>query len=220
MQLDIRGNPYGLLAAHPSVPLVSLHHLDYVQSLFPNATQIDSLRKLISAYEMDPGRAVQHSFCYDPRRNWSVSVSWGYTVQLYPTLVTAKKLETVVQTFRTWKGGINKPFTFNTRPISADPCQRPVEYFLDRVERVGQSGTLTTYKRSVNNWVKECEQGEYAPALAVQSFNVSASNFNPDLWKKVKICDHSSAERNCIKLYALDFITPIDLIHRDPTILL
>lgn len=220
MQLDIRGNPYGLLAAHPSVPLVSLHHLDYVQSLFPNATQIDSLRKLISAYEMDPGRAVQHSFCYDPRRNWSVSVSWGYTVQLYPTLVTAKKLETVVQTFRTWKGGINKPFTFNTRPISADPCQRPVVYFLDRVERVGQSGTLTTYKRSVNNWVKECEQGEYAPALAVQSFNVSASNFNPDLWKKVKICDHSSVEINCTKLYALDFITPIDLIHRDPTILL
>lgn len=144
---------------------------------------------------MDPGRTLQQSFCYDPRRNWSVSVSWGYTVQLYPSLVTAKNLETAIQTFRTWKGGSNKPFTFNTRQISPDPCQRPVVYLLDRVERVGQGRTLTTYKRSAHNWEKDCEQGEHAPALAVRLFNVSASNFNPDLWKKVKNHEHSSAEK-------------------------
>jgi len=31
--------------------------------------------------------------------------------------------------------------------------------------------------------------------LAVRLFNVSASNSNPDLWKKVKIHEHSSAEK-------------------------
>ncbi|CAB4284563.1 unnamed protein product [Prunus armeniaca] len=93
-QLDIRGSPYGLLAAHPVAPLVSLHHFDYFESIFPNLTQIDSVEKLVSGYEVDPSRILQQSFCYDLNRNWSVSVSWGYTVQLYPFLVTSKKLET------------------------------------------------------------------------------------------------------------------------------
>ncbi|KAB8927499.1 hypothetical protein FH972_026828 [Carpinus fangiana] len=183
-QVDIRGNPYGLLAAHPLAPLVSLHHLDYVQSLFPNVTQKDSVKKLITAYEMDPARALQQTFCYDTRRKWSVSVSWGYTVQLFPSLVTAQKLETAFQTFRTWKGGTSRLFTFNTRPVSANPCERPILYYLDRVERVGQDRTLTTYKRSVNKWEEGCERSEYARAFAVRSFNISAPNFNPDLWKK------------------------------------
>lgn len=46
-QLDIRGNPYGLLAAHPMAPLVSLHHLDQLDSLFPNQTQTNSSEKTL-----------------------------------------------------------------------------------------------------------------------------------------------------------------------------
>ncbi|GMN60084.1 hypothetical protein TIFTF001_029176 [Ficus carica] len=64
-------------------------------------TRIDSLNKLKSACEMDLGRTLQHSFYYDLWHNWSVLVSWGYTVQLYPSLVTAKKLETALLTFWT-----------------------------------------------------------------------------------------------------------------------
>ncbi|XP_041026469.1 uncharacterized protein LOC121266731 [Juglans microcarpa x Juglans regia] len=183
-QVDIRGNPYGLLAAHPLAPLVSLHHLDYVESIFPNRTQMDSLKNLIRAYETDPNRALQHSFCYDLRRNWSVSVSWGYTVQLYPSLETAKILETALRTFRTWRSWSDKPFTFNTRPVSTDRCKKPILYFLDRVERLGSGQTLTTYKKYLYQRGKECDRVEYASALAVGSFNVSASNFDPDLWKK------------------------------------
>ncbi|KAK8485834.1 hypothetical protein V6N13_149682 [Hibiscus sabdariffa] len=67
-KVDIRGNPYGLLAAHPLAPLVSLHHLDYVQPVFPGMTQIESLKKLTTAYEMDPSRALQQSFCYNLKR--------------------------------------------------------------------------------------------------------------------------------------------------------
>lgn len=185
MQVDIRGNPYGLLAAHPLAPLVSLHHLDYVESIFPNRTQIDSVKKLIRAYQTDPARALQHSFCYDLRRNFSVSVSWGYTVQLYPSLEKAKILETALRTFRTWRSWSDNPFTFNTRPVSTDPCKKPILYFLDRVDWLGPGQTLTTYKNYVYQPGKVCERVEYAPALAVKSFNVFASKFDPDSWKMV-----------------------------------
>ncbi|GMY14498.1 hypothetical protein FCV25MIE_09737 [Fagus crenata] len=183
-QVDIQGNPYGFLAAHPLAPLVSLHHLDSINTLFPNLTQIDSFKNLISAYKTDPGRTLQRSFCYDLRRNWTVSVSWGYTVQLYPSLVTAKQLETAFQTFQTFTNMSNQPFTFDVQPENPDPCGRPIVYFLDRVEIVGDGKTLTTYKRYVEDLEKGCGNVNYAPALAILSVNVSASSFNPDLWNK------------------------------------
>nr|POF12384.1 beta-1,3-glucosyltransferase [Quercus suber] len=183
-QVDIKGNPYGLLAAHPLAPLVTLHHLDSIQTLFPNLTQLDSFKKLISAYNMDPSRTLQHSFCYDLKRNWSVSVSWGYTVQLYPSLLTAKELETAFLTFQTFRTSSEKPFTFNTRPVSTDQCKKPILYYLDRVQRVGVSQTLTTYKRHVEDSEIGCGRVDYASALIVPSFNVSASSFNPELWNQ------------------------------------
>ncbi|KAJ1390005.1 hypothetical protein SESBI_37824 [Sesbania bispinosa] len=76
-QVDVRDNLYGLLAAHPVAPLVSLHHLDYVEPMFPNTNRVDSVKKLRSGYEMDPDRILQRSMCYDLRRNWTVLISWG-----------------------------------------------------------------------------------------------------------------------------------------------
>ncbi|KAI7998470.1 hypothetical protein LOK49_LG10G02007 [Camellia lanceoleosa] len=157
------GDPYGLLAAHPAAPLVSLHHLDYVQPMFPGLTQIDSLNKLVQAYNLDLGRTPQHCFCYDLNRNWSISVSWSYT------------------TFVTWKSWSQEPFTFNTRAMSPDPCERPVIYFLDWVEEAEQGQTRTTYKRFEGEPGKECGQKEYVPALFVQFVNVSAAKFDPGL---------------------------------------
>ncbi|KAJ4835280.1 hypothetical protein Tsubulata_002798 [Turnera subulata] len=188
-QVDIRGNPYGLLAAHPMAPLVSLHHLDYVQSIFPGMNQIDSLKRIITAYKMDPGRTLQHSFCYDLTRKWSISASWGYNIQLYPSLVTAKELDTAFQTYQTWRTWQHEPFTFNTRPMSPDPCERPVQFFLDRVDRNGKDGsntvveTLTTYKRQVEELGKDCSRLDYAPLLDFLFVNVSTtSTLDHDAW--------------------------------------
>ena len=185
MQVDIRGNPYGLLAAHPVAPLVSLHHLDYVDPIFPTMDRVDSVRKLVTAYKTDPGRTLQQSFCYDLRRNWSVSVAWGYSVELYPSLHTSRELETAFRTFKTWRSLSNDPFTFNTRPVSSDPCEKPLVYFLDRVGNVGRGQTRSRYKRYVDVSGKECERVEYERALAVQYVDVLASHFMPHMWKKV-----------------------------------
>ncbi|KAK7339687.1 hypothetical protein VNO77_20368 [Canavalia gladiata] len=183
-QVDIRKNPYGLLAAHPVAPLVSLHHLDYLDPIFPNMDKVEAVRKLVTAYKTDPDRTLQHSFCYDLRRNWSVSVSWGYSVDLYPFLPTAKQLEMALRTFSTWRTWSDGPYTFNTRPVSDDPCLEPLRYFLDRVHNVGGDQTLSTYRRFVHASKKECERAEYAQALTVQNVDVSASRFMPDLWKR------------------------------------
>lgn len=194
-QFDIRGDPYGLLAAHPVAPLVSLHHLDYVKPIFPNKTQLDSMKSLMQAYRVDPGRVLQQSFCYDHHRNWTVSVAWGYTAQIYPSIVPAIDLERPMETFRTWRSWSNGPFTFNTRPMKSDPCEQPVIYFLDQVKEIGKGETLTSYKRFVasQGQGKECNRSDYAPVMVVKRFTVSALKMNPDDWNK-------APRRQCCKI--------------------
>ncbi|MED6200109.1 hypothetical protein PIB30_082058 [Stylosanthes scabra] len=146
-RVDIHGNPYGFLATHPVSPLVSLHHLDYVDPIFPNLTRVDSISKLEASYKMDPGRILQKSFCYDPRRNWSISISWGYSVELYPSLVSVREMETAFNTMKTWSNRSYEPFMFNTRPVSNDSCEKPLIYFVDQVDRVSKENTRSRYKR-------------------------------------------------------------------------
>ncbi|XP_076929200.1 uncharacterized protein LOC143593460, partial [Bidens hawaiensis] len=143
-QMDIRGDAYGLLAAHPMTPLISLHHLDYINPLLPNLTKYESLDTLIQTYRLDPPRAMQQSFCY--HNTWSISVSWGYTVQIYPALLRAQELAMPLQTFFTWSSFKDGPFTFNTRPMSTNSCERPAIYYISRVQEA-QNDTMTTYMR-------------------------------------------------------------------------
>lgn len=189
-QLDIRGNPYGFLAAHPLEPLISLHHLDQLHPLFPNQTRIHSMKKLMSAYNIDPARIVQQSFFYDHKRRWSISISWGYTIQIYTTLLIAADLQMPLQTFKTWRSWKDGPFTFNTRPMSSDPCQQPALFFLDNVTGVG-SGSVTTYKRYEGKEAK-CKR-EDINLVKVQKINVSALKLDPEYWKNVP-------RRQCCKL--------------------
>ncbi|XP_038883976.1 uncharacterized protein LOC120074940 [Benincasa hispida] len=183
-QFDIRGNPYGILAAHPLAPLVSLHHLDHVEPLFPNQTRIDSLNLLMQAYQVDSSRILQQTVCYDRRKKWSISIAWGYTVQIYPFMVTATDMQIPFQTFKTWRSWSNGPFDFNTRPMSSDPCRRAVVYFLKQVQEVDTRGTKTTYERYVAKGEKVCERDDYARVMAVKQVTVSSMKMETQLWMK------------------------------------
>ncbi|KAF7816402.1 uncharacterized protein G2W53_030371 [Senna tora] len=204
-QLDIRGDPYGLLAAHPLAPLVSLHHLDNVNPLFPNHTQQHSLENLIQAYHVDPARILQQCFCYDHKRKWSISISWGYTIQIYTTMLMPKDMQTPLKTFRTWRSWSEGPFSFNTRPMSSDPCQKPVRYFLDQVEQVGTSGSFTSYKRFPNK-DKKCLKADTTNVEAVQRIIVSALKLDPEYWKNTprrqccQIMDGGSLKDGSLKI--------------------
>ncbi|XP_026439501.1 uncharacterized protein LOC113338262 [Papaver somniferum] len=202
-QVDLRGHLYGLLAAHPITPLVSLHHLDDVMPIFPaSANQIDSMEKLVGAYILDPGRILQQSICHDLKRNWSVSVSWGYTVQIYPWLVSANVLGIAFQTFQTWNRR-NEPFTFNTRPVSPEPCDRPLVYFLDKLNNGDGVGdnyrTMTSYKRLVPELGGiNCNRADFRSALALHSVSVTAPRMDPIEWSK-------APRRQCCEI-----ISPMD----------
>ncbi|XP_047323837.1 uncharacterized protein LOC124927468 [Impatiens glandulifera] len=192
-QIDLRRDIYGLLAAHPTAPLVSLHHLDYVDPIFPNQGRMESLNLLMKAATADPLRTLQQAISPDYNYNHqklSISISWGYTIQLYPYLVYANELRLPLQTFQTWHSWSNGPFTFNTRPLRTDPCQQPLVYFFETVQEViiGQDHhhnlTLSTYRLHLDqDQEKRCDNAEYSRTMGLKIVEVVAPKMNPNEWK-------------------------------------
>ena len=120
-----------MLAAHSITSLVSLHHLDIVGPIFPNMDRVESLKCLKVSSNLDSAGLIQQSFSYDIARNWTVSVSWAYAVQILQGIISAREMEIPVRTFLDWNGvGGENSFSFNTRPISMNPCQKPSLYFV------------------------------------------------------------------------------------------
>nr|XP_009785056.1 PREDICTED: uncharacterized protein LOC104233366 [Nicotiana sylvestris]XP_016447913.1 PREDICTED: uncharacterized protein LOC107772971 [Nicotiana tabacum] len=191
--MDIQGSPRGLLAAHPVAPLVSLHHLDVylIHPLIPSMSQFESVKKVIEAYNKDPSRTMQQSLCYDLKRNWSLSVSWGFSIQLYPWLMNARELEMPMQTFKTWKGS-KEPFTFSTQPSNVEACKRPIEFYLDQVVDLRNGEILTSYSTIIGETNEQCENQHYRPALALHMVNVTTTILPPQVWRQAprrQCCD-------------------------------
>ena len=131
VQFDVYGNLFGLLAAHPVAPLVSMHHQDLVEPIFPNGGRIQALARLTVPAKLDSAGLMQQSICYDPARNWTLSVSWGYAVQIIRGAIMAREMERPARTFVDWyKRDDPVGFSFNTRPFSKHPCQKPYIYYL------------------------------------------------------------------------------------------
>ncbi|KAL5209034.1 hypothetical protein ABZP36_004657 [Zizania latifolia] len=192
-QVDVRGDAYGMLAAHPVAPLVSLHHLDHIEPISPGArTALDAVRPLVGASRLDPPRSLQQALCYQrgPGYTWSVSVAWGYTVQLYPWAVAPHELEVPLRTFKTWRSWADGPFVFNTRPLSRDnACAQPAVFFLSRARNVTSTGggraTVTEYaRRAEKPGAKECDRPSFRAASTVHTVRVFAPKMSPNAWKR------------------------------------
>ncbi|EFJ33751.1 glycosyltransferase-like protein [Selaginella moellendorffii] len=159
-QLDVLGDASGLLAAHPIAPALSLHHLNVIHPLFPNATQRQSINRLFSAARIDPAGIFQQSICYDRHRNFSIQVSWGYLVQVSQELISPRILELPLRTFVGWYGERSElSFPFKTRALPVDLCQRPVRFYMESVKSSSNGSGI-----SVSNYVKS-----EAPAAAACS---------------------------------------------------
>ncbi|XP_066388288.1 uncharacterized protein [Miscanthus floridulus] len=213
-QLDLKGHVYGLLAAHPVAPLVSLHHLDRLNPISPNSLKrLHAVRSLVGASRRDPARTLQQSICYYRPRSrprgtvtLSVSVSWGYMVHLYPSAVPPHELQTPLRTFRAWSGSPAGPFTVNTRPEAAPnatalPChRRPVMFYLDRVtteESLGSAGQKQN--RTLTEYVPElvssdaCNGTGFDAVAKMQTIRVLALKMDPAVWKR-------APRRQCCKV--------------------
>ncbi|GLT79684.1 hypothetical protein SLA2020_511640 [Shorea laevis] len=133
-QFDVYGNIFGLLTAHPIAPLVSLHHLDIVEPIFPQLDRIRALKLLTKPMNLDPAGLMQQTVCYDESRNWTVSVSWGYAVQIIGSIVSVQEMEIPTRTFLHWYRKNDKyGYSFNTRPVSRHVCEKPAVYYISNV---------------------------------------------------------------------------------------
>ncbi|KQK00787.1 hypothetical protein BRADI_3g51770v3 [Brachypodium distachyon] len=152
-QYDVYGDLLGLLAAHPVAPLVSLHHLDVVRPLFPNArSRAAALRRLFDGpVALDSAGVMQQSICYDVANRWTVSVAWGFVAMVSRGATPAREMEMPARTFLNWyKRADYKAHAFNTRPLARNHCERPALYYLASarrtVVRTGET-TVTKYRR-------------------------------------------------------------------------
>lgn len=140
-QFDVHGNLLGLLAAHPVSPLVTMHHLDLVEPIFPNMTQVEALERLMTIpMKLDSASLMQQSICYDKERSWTISVSWGFAVLIFRGLLPPREIETPSRTFLNWhKRADFTGFPFNTRPVARNPCQKPFVFYLSNATTLSNS---------------------------------------------------------------------------------
>lgn len=147
-QWDIRGNPHGLLAAHPIAPFVSIHHVEAVDPLFPGLGTLESLKLFTKAMNTEPRSFLQRAVCYDAIQKLTFSVSLGYVVQVFPNIVLPRELERSEQTYVAWNR-VNKrdEFDFDTRDVYRSVCKKPILFFLKDIKKDGNV-TLSSYKRA------------------------------------------------------------------------
>ncbi|KAL8258756.1 hypothetical protein R6Q59_026709 [Mikania micrantha] len=139
-QIDLRGDISGLLSAHPHSPVVSLHHLDFVKPLFPALNRHQSLNHLMTSAKADQSRLFQQSICYNHPKNWSFSLSWGYSVHIYEKFIVPSLLQVPIQTFTEWRRGAKPALMLNTRNLSKDSCSIPHYFYFDSVVESGGGG--------------------------------------------------------------------------------
>lgn len=146
MQFDVYGNLLGLLAAHPITPLVSLHHLDLVEPIFPSMGRVEALKKLKGPMDMDSASLMQQSICYDKNRRWTISISWGYVIQIFRGIILPREMERPARTFFNWYQDADYTgYPFNTRAFSRKKCQQPFVYYLSKASsNLNMSKTTTT----------------------------------------------------------------------------
>lgn len=145
--MDMSGDPFGLLAVHPMAPLVTLHHGDYLDPIFPSMTNRDAMRHLYKAAELDPHRILQQTVCYDRWFSWTISISWGYAVEVFGNHVLLPDVLRVPATFRPWKKGnlLHTLYSFDMREQNKDPCKRPVVFHMN-MTFLDEDQTVSIYK--------------------------------------------------------------------------
>ncbi|CAI9104621.1 OLC1v1003327C1 [Oldenlandia corymbosa var. corymbosa] len=145
-QVDVKGDIFGLLSAHAIRPLVTLHHMDAVDPIFPNMTTLEAVQHLMSAAKVDSERILQQTVCYDKSFSSTISVSWGYAIQWVGSNVF---LSDIVRAPATWDQ--RRTVNFDVQQFyHPDPCSRPTVFFFDSVSSNGDK-TTSIYKIMYRN---------------------------------------------------------------------
>lgn len=155
-QIDLHRDISGFLSALPHTPLLTLHHIDAIDPIFPSMNRPESVAHLMKAAKVDQSRLLQQSVCYFKRSNWTFSVSWGYSVQIYEDIIPPSILHKPIATFIPWKKGANPPYMFNARPPSTNPCEAPHALFFGGVEEARANHFVTSYTQRSQRGLGTC----------------------------------------------------------------
>ncbi|XP_019436243.1 PREDICTED: uncharacterized protein LOC109342734 isoform X2 [Lupinus angustifolius] len=192
-QYDVYGDLLGLLGAHPVTPLVSLHHLDVVEPIFSGMTRVRSVRHLMESVNQDSASIIQQSICYDKNRYWSISVSWGYVVQILRGITSPRELEMPSRTFLNWyKRADYTAYAFNTRPVYKHPCEKPFVYYMSRTHYDStKKQTIGVYVRNKYSKSPHCRWKMESPDKITSV--VVMKRRDPLRWKR-------SPRRDCCRI--------------------
>lgn len=156
-QFDMHGNAFGLLAAHPIAPFISMHHLDEVDPVFPGLSAMEGMQRLTQAMQIEPSSFLQRCVCYNRQMKFTISVASGFAVQVYPYILLPRDLERPEITFKAWnKKAEGGEFDFDTRVAVKSMCQRPFLFFLESLQIEEDGSVIGLYKRDTHT---DCKQG-------------------------------------------------------------
>ncbi|KAL2510868.1 Protein of unknown function (DUF604) [Abeliophyllum distichum] len=148
-QMDMRGDASGFLSSHPQFPLLSLHHFDMLESIFPSMDRAASTRHLMKAAKFDQPRMLQQTVCHHRQRNWTFSISWGYSAHIYERIMPRSYLQYPIETFETWLPSPTPPhYMFNTRMPSNDSCEAPHLFFFKSIKKTPKNEIFTSFSRA------------------------------------------------------------------------
>ena len=110
------------------------------------------MQHLFEAVHADSERILQQTVCYEKQLSWTISVSWGYAVEVFQHNMFLPEVLRVGRTFRQWLRGnfLRGIYNLNTREIHPDPCKRGTIFYLDKVSS-GRDGIISSYKRDFQN---------------------------------------------------------------------
>ncbi|KAL0399868.1 UNVERIFIED_CONTAM: hypothetical protein Sradi_2330100 [Sesamum radiatum] len=171
--------------------IASLHHIDAVDPIFPGVSRIHALEHLCNAVRVNPARIFQQTVCYDHTNSLTVSVSWGFAVQVYEGNQLLPEVLSLQRTFRPWKRGRNvasSRYMFNTREYPSDPCKRPLVFFMHTVV-ADTTGVWTNYTRHSAGNCSITKAIEKLKGVSVYSLNL---DFGIEQAPRRQCCDISS----------------------------
>ncbi|CAN4120980.1 unnamed protein product [Withania somnifera] len=190
-QIDLRGDISGFLSSHPKAPLMSLHHLDAADPIFPSMDRPHSIHHIMKAANLDQSRLLQQIICYNRPSNWSFSISWGYSVHIYENILPRSHLQLPIETFQTWGVTPKDPpyYLLNTRWPTNDSCEAPHVFFMENIEKRKKNEILATYLRSLPRGLGSCSYSGNNSADYVSKIEVYSPSSKRIEMDRCECCD-------------------------------
>ncbi|OMP09548.1 hypothetical protein COLO4_05364 [Corchorus olitorius] len=190
-QIDLDGDISGLLSSHPQYPIITLHHFDFINPLYPSKNQAESISHMMEAAKFDQSRMLQQTICYHRPTNWTFSVSWGYSAHIYENIIPRSVLRKPLETFGPPSYYSKTPplFMFNTRKLTDNPCEAPHVFFMDSIKKLEDNLVITTYNRTSPRNLQPCSASANHSADSITQIQVFLQSTKRKEAGRIECCD-------------------------------